>query len=290
MNEKGVGLSKSEVIKEESKEEVQEEVKDEESTRKRKIGTKKKMKSRTKKIYTKHFSRRQVTKKNDKLRLQGLEEINLNVVIRSNGQKRYFSTLMTVLSIFDREDLNAVYQLVMEKYQDEMPEGFDRVLWGDLMVLFNPDDKDEFWSSQLDWVIVSWKLHSSSGIHTLVTDTGLIIHMLVEKKYPLRKEVLMQMLKLKLESEEENTMALELIKFVKKILAELESEEHKNWLVHKQTACGKDFSNPFMVDNLPKIVRFSTHLASVVKSWLVHDQTVHVCAEKTKFSAEEDRV
>ncbi|GJT11853.1 hypothetical protein Tco_0858895 [Tanacetum coccineum] len=81
-----------------------------------------------------------------------------------------------------------------------------------------------------------------------------------------------------LESEEDNTMALELIKFVKKILAELESEEHKNWLVHKQMACGKDFSNPFMVDNLPKIVRFSTHLASVVKSWLVHDQTVHALA------------
>ncbi|GJY00590.1 hypothetical protein Tco_0357608 [Tanacetum coccineum] len=99
---------------------------------------------------------------------------------------------------------------------------------------------------------------------------GLVIYMLVEKKYPLKKEVLMQMLKLKLESEEDSTMALELIKFVKKLLA-----EHKNWLVHKQTACGKDFSNPFMVDNLPKIVRFSTHLASVVKSWLVHDQTVH---------------
>ncbi|GKC95479.1 hypothetical protein Tco_1160921 [Tanacetum coccineum] len=102
--------------------------------------------------------------------------------------------------------------------------------------------------------------------------------MLIEKKYHLRKEVLMQMLKLKLESEEDSTMALELIKFVKKILAELESEEHKNWLVHKQTACGKDFSNPFMVDNLPKIVGFSTHLASVVKSWLVHDQTVHALA------------
>ncbi|GJZ70925.1 hypothetical protein Tco_0634776, partial [Tanacetum coccineum] len=84
-----------------------------------------------------------------------------------------------------------------------------------------------------------------------------------EKKYPLRKEVLKQMLRLKLESEEESTMALE-----------LESEEHKNWLVHKQTACGKDFSNPFMVDNLPKIVGFSTHLASLVKSWLVQDQTV----------------
>ncbi|GJU98388.1 hypothetical protein Tco_1327659 [Tanacetum coccineum] len=96
---------------------------------------------------------------------------------------------------------------------------------GDLMVMFNPDDKDEFWNSQLDWIIVSWKLHSSSGVHTLVTETGLVIHMLVEKKYPLRKEVLMKMLNLKLESEEDSTMALELIKFVKKLLAELEPEE-----------------------------------------------------------------
>ncbi|GJR70506.1 putative reverse transcriptase domain-containing protein [Tanacetum coccineum] len=295
MNEKGVGLSKSEVIKEESKEEVQKEDKDEESTRKRKLGTRKKMKSR-KRRYIQNTSEDDSDKENDELRLyltvaqdeekevdyeildrkypikewkteclgakpqtdqaEHLEEINLNVVIRSNGQKRYFSTLMTVLSIFDREDLNAVYQLVMEKYHDEMPEGFDRVLWGNLMVMFNPDDENEFWNAQQDWKIVSWKLHGSSGIHTLVTDTGLVIHMLVEKKYPLRKEVLMQMLKLKLESEEENTMALELIKFVKKILAKLESEEHKNWLVHKQTACelaipeqtatGKGTSNPLM--------------------------------------------
>ncbi|GJX09061.1 hypothetical protein Tco_0198920 [Tanacetum coccineum] len=38
---------------------------------------------------------------------KGLEEINLNVVTRSNGQKRYFSTLMRVISVFDREDLDA---------------------------------------------------------------------------------------------------------------------------------------------------------------------------------------
>ncbi|GJT36121.1 hypothetical protein Tco_0926540 [Tanacetum coccineum] len=260
MNEKGVGF-KSEVIKEEIKEEVQEEDKDEESTRKRKVGTRKKMKSR-KRRYIQNTSEDDSDKENDELRLyltiaqDEEKEVDYEILDKkisnqrvedrvSNGQKRYFSTLMTVFSIFDREDLNVVYQLVMDKYQDEMPEDFDRVLWGDLMVLFNP---------------------------------GLVIHMLVEKKYPLRKEVLMQMLKLKLESEEENTMALELIKFVRKILAELESEEHKNWLVHKQTACGKDFSNPFMVDNLPKIVGLSTHLASVVKSWLVHDQTVHALA------------
>ncbi|GJV09074.1 hypothetical protein Tco_1346730 [Tanacetum coccineum] len=78
---------------------------------------------------------------------KALEEINLNVVIRSNGQRRYFSTLMRVLSIFDREDLSAVYQLVMDRYQDEIPEGFDRVLWGDLMIMFNLSDEDEFWNS-----------------------------------------------------------------------------------------------------------------------------------------------
>ncbi|GJS52058.1 ribonuclease H-like domain-containing protein [Tanacetum coccineum] len=265
MNEKGVDSSKSkEEVQEKSKEEVKEESKEEESTKKRKLGIRKKMKSR-KRRYIQNTSEDDSDKENDELRLhliiapdeekevdyeildrkypikewkteclgtkpqtdqaEHLEEINLNVVIRSNGQKRYFSTLMSVLSIFDREDLNAVYQLVMDRFQDEMPEGFDRVLWGDLMVLFNPDDKDEFWNSQLDWKIVSWKLHSSSGVHTLVTKEGVVIHMLVEKKYPLRKEVLMQMLKLKLESEEDSTMALELIKFVKKILAELEPEE-----------------------------------------------------------------
>ncbi|GKF03376.1 hypothetical protein Tco_0030299 [Tanacetum coccineum] len=132
---------------------------------------------------------------------ENLEEINQNVVIRRNGQKRYFSTLMGVLSIFDREDLNAVYQLVMDRYQDEIPEGFDRVLWGDLM------------------------LHGSSGVHTLVTEAGLVIHMLLAKKCPLKKKVLVQMLMLKLESEEDSAMALELIRFVKKLLAELEPEE-----------------------------------------------------------------
>ncbi|GKD67359.1 hypothetical protein Tco_1309467 [Tanacetum coccineum] len=58
-----------------------------------------------------------------------------------------------------------------------------------------------------------------------MTNTGLVIHMLVEKKYPLRRKVLLQMLELKLESEEDSTMALKLIRFVKKLIAELEPED-----------------------------------------------------------------
>ncbi|GKB92500.1 hypothetical protein Tco_0964772 [Tanacetum coccineum] len=148
----------------ESKEEVQEESKEEESKRKRKLGTRKKMKPRKRRFIqnTSEDDKCLGTKPQDD-KVEHLEEINQNVVIRSNGQKRYFSTLMRVLSIFDREDLN---------------------------VVFNPDDEDKFWNSQQDWNIVSWKLHGSSGVHTLVTEAGLVIHMLVEKKYPLRKKVL----------------------------------------------------------------------------------------------------
>ncbi|GKC46262.1 hypothetical protein Tco_1063984 [Tanacetum coccineum] len=62
-------------------------------------------------------------------------------------------------------------------------------------------------------------------VYTLVTEAGLVIHMLLEKKYHLRKKVLVQMLKLKLESEEDSTMTLELIRFVKKLLVELEPED-----------------------------------------------------------------
>ncbi|GKB89510.1 putative ribonuclease H-like domain-containing protein [Tanacetum coccineum] len=53
--------------------------------------------------------------------------------------------------------------------------------------LLPQNDEDKFWNSQLDCNIVSWKLHGSSGVHTLVTEAGLVIHMLVEKNYPLQK-------------------------------------------------------------------------------------------------------
>ncbi|GKE82315.1 hypothetical protein Tco_1552315, partial [Tanacetum coccineum] len=58
-------------------------------------------------------------------------------------------------------------------------------------------------------------------VHTLFMDgTPMEINMLVEKKYPLIKELLEKILNLKLEAEEESTMAFELIKFIKSMLEE----------------------------------------------------------------------
>ncbi|GKB32726.1 hypothetical protein Tco_0872127 [Tanacetum coccineum] len=119
------------------------------------------------------------------------------------------------------------------------------------MVMFNPDDENEFWNSQQDWHIVSWKLHGSSGVHTLVTETELVIHMLVEKKYPLRKEVLMQMLKLKLESAWKNTDSL------LKIYGLSMHHGYANEALASpnESVFGKDKSIPLMVDSLPKTLR-----------------------------------
>ncbi|GKB82766.1 hypothetical protein Tco_0949661 [Tanacetum coccineum] len=203
------------------------------------------------------------------------------VVYRVNGNFRAFNYLMEVLHIFDRQDLFHLYDLVMKQYSESTPEGIELILWGDLKIMMESSievtDQGDFWNDQQDWEIVTWRLYEACGVCILEFKDGTVIHMLVERKYPLSKELLQRMLDFGLEVEVESTAALDLIR-------------HKNWLVHKQMACGKDFSNPFMVDNLPKIVGFSTHLASHAPcygnealtslkangflSWLVRDQTV----------------
>ncbi|GJS86698.1 hypothetical protein Tco_0769334 [Tanacetum coccineum] len=210
-----------EVIKEDTKEEVKDEDKDEDSTRKRKLGTRKKMKSR-KRRYIQHTSEDDTDKENDELRLclkiaqDEEKEVDYEILDRKYPIIDWKTECLGTKTINPmKEDLNAVYQLVMNKYQDQMAEGFERVLWGDLMVLFNP------------------------GVHTLMTNEGVVIHMLTEKKYPLKKEILVQMLNLRLESEEESTMALELIRFIKK---------NKELSIPEQTATGKGTSNPLMAD------------------------------------------
>ncbi|GJS87240.1 putative ribonuclease H-like domain-containing protein [Tanacetum coccineum] len=57
--------------------------------------------------------------------------------------------------------------------------------------------------------LLKWKLHENYGVYTLfMNGTPMEINMIVEKKYPLIKELLEKMLNLQLEAEEESTMAL----------------------------------------------------------------------------------
>ncbi|GJY76321.1 hypothetical protein Tco_0481437 [Tanacetum coccineum] len=82
--------------------------------------------------------------------------------------------------------------LVQERFQYHPLEGHDLLLWGDLRMIFDPDEKDKLWINQLDW-----KLYENYRVHTLFMDgKPMEINMLVEKKYPLIKELLEKMLNL----------------------------------------------------------------------------------------------
>ncbi|GJZ19047.1 hypothetical protein Tco_0555637 [Tanacetum coccineum] len=59
-------------------------------------------------------------------------------------------------------------------------EGFDLMLWGDLYVLFESDEEDEIWKSQDEYNLISWRLCDLCGIHILLMENGLAIHMAFE--------------------------------------------------------------------------------------------------------------
>ncbi|GJS73169.1 hypothetical protein Tco_0706010 [Tanacetum coccineum] len=91
---------------------------------------------------------------------------------------------------------------IFERFEDNTPEGYNLMLWGDLKVMFKPNAEDEIWSNQQDWTLISWKLYENCRVHTLLMDRTLTcFNMLVEKRYPLIKEMLEKMLNKKLEAE-----------------------------------------------------------------------------------------
>ncbi|GKD88214.1 hypothetical protein Tco_1363721 [Tanacetum coccineum] len=103
---------------------------------------------------------------------------------RADGSSSYHGDTQAFLRRLDMQDLNDLYRLVQERFQDHPLEGHDLV-------------------------------------YTLFLDgKPMEINMLVEKKYPLFKELLENMLNLQLKAEEESTMAFELIKFIKSLLEE----------------------------------------------------------------------
>ncbi|GJX30519.1 hypothetical protein Tco_0238598, partial [Tanacetum coccineum] len=58
------------------------------------------------------------------------------------------------------------YWVVITKYSDIRPEDeFERVLWGDLKVMFEPDIRSDVWRILQGYRVTVWKLIDSSGVH-----------------------------------------------------------------------------------------------------------------------------
>ncbi|GJT58153.1 putative ribonuclease H-like domain-containing protein [Tanacetum coccineum] len=147
----------------------------------------------------------------------------VNVIYRKDNSRKCFLRLREILHLVTRTDLMIIYGCVMTFYQDKKATGVGLVLWGDLKVLMDSpeaNDGSDVWKNQNTWSIQSWKLYSSTGIHVLETVSGLVLHMFVDKKYPLSVNLIERMLDhLEICRDtvgNELTTAVQLIAFLKK--------------------------------------------------------------------------
>ncbi|GJS04052.1 hypothetical protein Tco_0320560 [Tanacetum coccineum] len=90
-------------------------------------------------------------------------------------------------------------QLLLKQSTPEItPEGIELILWGDLKIM----------------------MESLTEENDQELKDGTVIHMLIERRYPLSKELLQRMLDLGLEVERESTTAIHLVRFIKQQLNE----------------------------------------------------------------------
>ncbi|GJT64495.1 hypothetical protein Tco_1015975 [Tanacetum coccineum] len=116
------------------------------------------------------------------------EDIIYYQIIRADGSTKDYKIFSAMLDDFDIQDVLDLYRLVKERFETTSPEGYDRLLWGDLITLFEPSKEDEIWKTQQDYTLISWKLYDSCGVHLLLMNTRCSYFFsttLVEKKYPL---------------------------------------------------------------------------------------------------------
>ncbi|GJT99441.1 putative ribonuclease H-like domain-containing protein [Tanacetum coccineum] len=111
----------------------------------------------------------------------GGKDLKVYKLTRADRSASYHGKYKT-LRILIEKTMSTLYIFCLERFfKDHSLEGRDLLLWGDLRMIFDPDEKDDIWMNQLDW-----KLHANCGVHILFMDGTLMqINMLVEKKYPL---------------------------------------------------------------------------------------------------------
>ncbi|GKC56294.1 hypothetical protein Tco_1083892 [Tanacetum coccineum] len=100
-------------------------------------------------------------------------------LITADGSSKRYSSMIRMLQNIDREDLETLWKLVKAKHGNTRPgEAYERVLWGDLKVMFEPDVE--------------------------------------KKKYPLTPATITKMLNKKLQIDQWNEMCYQLLKLMTK--------------------------------------------------------------------------
>ncbi|GJV93564.1 hypothetical protein Tco_1541377 [Tanacetum coccineum] len=137
-------------------------------------------------------------------------------LIKADGSLKRYLSMIKMLQNIDREDLETLWKLVKAKHRNTRPaDEYERVLWGDMKVMFEPDIKSKVWRNLQGYKVTIWKLFDICGVH-FVRFKNLQIFMLVEKRYPLTPITISNMLNKKLQVDHWNEMCYQLLKLMTK--------------------------------------------------------------------------
>ncbi|GKE08195.1 hypothetical protein Tco_1411746 [Tanacetum coccineum] len=93
-------------------------------------------------------------------------KISYYQTIRVDGSLKRYSAFIQMLRSFNREDLETLWKLVKAKHGSTRPEeGYQRVLWGDLKIMFEHHVEDLVWRNLQGNKVLVWKLFDSCGVH-----------------------------------------------------------------------------------------------------------------------------
>nr|GFC51716.1 hypothetical protein [Tanacetum cinerariifolium] len=87
-------------------------------------------------------------------------------IIRADRSSNIYLIFSHMLKDFDKEDVETLSKLVKAKYGSTRPEGdYEKVLWSDLKVMFDPHVEDEVWKMQQRYNVMRWTLFNSCKVH-----------------------------------------------------------------------------------------------------------------------------
>ncbi|GJR90077.1 hypothetical protein Tco_0214088 [Tanacetum coccineum] len=64
-----------------------------------------------------------------------MEDLHVYKIIRAGGNTSYHKSLSSMLKKFNRQDLVDLHRLVMKRFEDTTPEGYNLLLWRDLKIM-----------------------------------------------------------------------------------------------------------------------------------------------------------
>ncbi|GJV10302.1 putative reverse transcriptase domain-containing protein [Tanacetum coccineum] len=174
---------------------------------------------------------------------------NQERIFRSDGSSRWIKTFSEMVTMFDRLDLEELYNLVMQRFKSTTPEGSfkSRLMIMEAMM-------------EVIKIFKSWLYNYTTNGHQFTMSN--------------RHQELASPEQTASGKDFSNPlMADSLPKIYGSQLTMLHSKELAS---PKQTALGKDFSNPLIVDSLLKTIWLSMHHVIVMKHWLFQSKRLLV--------------